>query len=179
MTAYTFTLRTRERGQLVGQAVLCLEARYVSVTWTTSPYPDRRFATPAQWKAIQSDLDMKLPAAPLEDQSAIVQVMVGDRASGVLVQYLTQEPVPEGRGRTKSSCSSISGYARYRKSSELEDGVHMPARRQCPSPPSRRPAPITAMEETAPSMTRRRRPWLTTARAELRAFCSPPAEGRR
>jgi hypothetical protein len=93
--AYTFTIRTRERHQLIGQAVICLEARYVSVQWTTSPYPDRRFATMEQWKAIQGELDMKLPAAPLEDQSAIVQVMVGERASGVSVQYSSQEPIPE------------------------------------------------------------------------------------
>lgn len=97
VTAVTFTIRTRERRQLIGQAVICLEARYASVQWTTSPYPDRKFATIAQWKAIQSELDLKLPAAPLEDERAIVQVLVGgDRASGVSVQYLSQEALPEG-----------------------------------------------------------------------------------
>jgi len=96
MTAITFTIRTRERSQLIGQAVICLDARYASVLWTTSPYPDRKFATIDQWKAIQGELDMKLSAAPLDDQSMIVQVLVGERASGVSVQYLSQESLPEG-----------------------------------------------------------------------------------
>jgi len=96
MIAITFTIRTRERRQLVGQVVICLDARYASVLWTTSPYPDRKFATIDQWKAIQSELDMKLAAGPLDDQSMIVQVLVGERASGVSVEYLNQEPLPAG-----------------------------------------------------------------------------------
>lgn len=96
MTAYTFTLRTRERGQFIGQAVICLEARYASVQWTHRERTERRFATPAQWKALQLELDEKLPAAPLEDKSIVAQVLAGDEAWRYSIQYLSQEPLPEG-----------------------------------------------------------------------------------
>ena len=66
MTAVTFTIRTRERGQLVGQAVLCVQARYASVMRSISPYPDRKFATIEQWKAIERELDDTLPSTPAE-----------------------------------------------------------------------------------------------------------------
>jgi hypothetical protein len=96
VTAVTFTIKTRERGHLVGQAVLCVEARYASVMRTTSPYPDRKFATIEQWKALERELDDKLPTTPLDDTSAIVRVLLGEKAYQVSLQYLSQEPIPEG-----------------------------------------------------------------------------------
>lgn len=91
VTAYTFTIRARERSQLTGQ-VICPDARYISALWTKSAYPDRRFANPAQWKDLIRQLDDRLPAAPLDDKSAVVQVLVGDRAPWV-AQYFSQEPI--------------------------------------------------------------------------------------
>jgi len=99
MTAYTFTIRLREKSQVVGQAVLCAEARYVSVWWTSPPRVDRRFATPTQWLRIINELDAKLPANPLEDTSTIVQVLVGEHAPRFLIQYLTAEPIEEAPER--------------------------------------------------------------------------------
>lgn len=95
MTAYTFTIRLRERNQTFGQAVLCADARYASVYWMHPPRTDRRFATPTQWLRIINELDWKLPAAPLEDTSTIVQLLVGDHAPRVLIQYLSAEPIEE------------------------------------------------------------------------------------
>lgn len=96
MTAYTFTIRTRETGQFVGQAVLCAEARYVSIWWKHPPRVDRRFATPTQWLRVINELDAKLPAAPLEDESTIVKVLAGDHALRVVIQYLSAQPINEG-----------------------------------------------------------------------------------
>ena len=94
MTALTLTIRTIETGQLVGQAVLCAEARYCSVLWRGALRPDRRFATPATWKAILSQVAEQLDPGPLD--SAIVQLLAGrDRASAYSVQYLWQEPVDQ------------------------------------------------------------------------------------
>ena len=93
MTAFTFTIRTIETGQLVGQAVLCAEARYCSVLWHGASRPDRRFATPATWKAVLAQTAEQLQPGPLERDSAIVQLLAGrDRAAAYAVQYLWQEP---------------------------------------------------------------------------------------
>jgi hypothetical protein len=62
--AYTFTIRTRERRQLIGQAAICLEARYVSVQWTTSPCPDRKFATRPDQVIVQLDQRLRQLQVP-------------------------------------------------------------------------------------------------------------------
>jgi hypothetical protein len=94
VTACTFTIRTLETGQLIGQAVLCAEARYCSVLWRGATRPDRRFAGIDVWKAILAQLADKLEPGPLPASSPISQLISGrDRAGGHVVQYLWQEPV--------------------------------------------------------------------------------------
>jgi hypothetical protein len=94
MTVCTFTIRTIETGQLVGQAVLCAEARYCSVLWQGATRPDRRFATPETWKAVLSELGAQLQPGPLERDSAIALLLAGaGRVSAFSIQYLWQEPI--------------------------------------------------------------------------------------
>lgn len=94
MTAYTFTIRTLETGQLVGQAVLCAEARYCSVLWRGATRPDRRFAAIETWKAVLAQLADRLEPGPLPASSPIAQLLSGpQRAGGHVVQYLWAEPV--------------------------------------------------------------------------------------
>lgn len=94
MTAFAFAIRRLETGQLVGQAVLCAEARYCSVLWRGARRPDRRFAAVDAWKAILAQLGEQLAPGPLDRDSAIQQLLCGrDRAAGLVVQYLWQEPI--------------------------------------------------------------------------------------
>lgn len=94
MTACTFTIRTLETGQLIGQAVLCAEARYCSVLWRGTTRPDRRFAAVDVWKAILAQLSENLEPGPLPASSPIAELISGrDRAGGHVVQYLWQEPL--------------------------------------------------------------------------------------
>lgn len=95
MTAYTFAVISRERRQLFAQAAICPEARYASVFWLHPPRIDRRIVTGPQWTAILHEVGWNLPAGPLDEKSAIVQTIVGERAAFVLVQYLSAEPIDE------------------------------------------------------------------------------------
>lgn len=95
MTAFTFTIRTLETGQLVAHGVICPQARYASVLWRGAARPDRRLAQLERWLAIDRQVADKLEAGPLAHASAIAQLLLGDRGPGYVVQYLVQEPLPE------------------------------------------------------------------------------------
>ena len=93
MTAFTFTIRTLERGDTAGHAIICLDDRYATVVWSHRPVPDGRFASPTQWKALHTELSDTLPATPLGGQSTIVQVLLGFRFSRYTIQYVSAEPI--------------------------------------------------------------------------------------
>jgi len=93
--AYTFTIRSRERGQVLGQAIVCAGARYASVMRTTSPYPGRRFTNAMHWSDVERQLGGSL-AAPLTGSSAIARLLAGEQAPGLSLHYLSHERLPEG-----------------------------------------------------------------------------------
>lgn len=96
MTAYTFTIRMRELNQVVAQAVICDEARYASVWWKGQTRTIRQFLAPEDWKAVEHELDHKMPSAALEDDSAIARALIHASLRGrYLIHYLVQEPVDD------------------------------------------------------------------------------------
>jgi len=76
VTAAIFLLRARGAGAIVGAALVCPTVRYCSVRARGTERFERRFATPADWKAIESEL-RSLPSGPLPSESAIARVVAG------------------------------------------------------------------------------------------------------
>ena len=89
MTATGFTLRALGSGDIVGAALVCPEARYCSVRGLGVGRLDRRFATPRDWRAIETELT-SLPSGSLSGQSTVVLVVSGRDLD---VQYLASEDV--------------------------------------------------------------------------------------
>ena len=94
MTATGFTLRAFGSGDIVGAAIVCLEARYCSVRGLGADRLDRRFATPRDWRAIETEL-ASLPGGSLSNQSTIVRVLAGRDLD---VQYLATETIEAAPG---------------------------------------------------------------------------------
>jgi hypothetical protein len=93
VTAALFTLRVFAAGPIVGAALVCPEARYCSVRLHGAERLDRRFALPADWKALEAELQ-SLPSGPLPARSAIVRVLGPDRE--LVVTHLVTEDVEAG-----------------------------------------------------------------------------------
>jgi hypothetical protein len=89
MTAAIFLLRAR--GRLVGAAVVAPTVRYCSVRALGAERLDRRFATPQDWRAIETEL-VSLPSGPLSSQSVLARVVAGRDLD---VQYFVTEYLAE------------------------------------------------------------------------------------
>jgi hypothetical protein len=89
MTATAFTLRGLGSGDIVGAALVCPDARYCSARVFGADRLDRRFATPRDWRAIETEL-ASLPSGSLSGQSILVRVLAGRDLD---VQYLASEDV--------------------------------------------------------------------------------------
>jgi hypothetical protein len=89
MTATAFTLRALASGEIAGTAIVCPEARYCSVRGRGGDRLDRRFATPRDWRAIETELT-SLPSGLLSSQSTIVRVLGGRDLD---VQHLASEDI--------------------------------------------------------------------------------------
>jgi len=76
MTATAFNLYKLGTGDIVGVALMCPEARYCSVRGRVGDRLDRRFVTPRDWRAIETEL-ATLPSGSLSSQSTIVRVLAG------------------------------------------------------------------------------------------------------
>lgn len=93
-TVHTFAMHSRENGRPVGQAVICPEARYLSVKWAVYASAERRIPTTDEWTTITEELDATLPSAELTPSGPIVKTLGGDRAELVSVRYLDQQRLP-------------------------------------------------------------------------------------
>jgi hypothetical protein len=89
MTATAFTLRALGTGDIVGAALVCPEARYCSVRSRSGDRLDRRFATPRDWRALETEL-VSLPRGSLSTQSTMARVLAGRDLD---VQYSASEDV--------------------------------------------------------------------------------------
>ena len=93
VTAWLFILSVHGTSTRVGYALLAPAARYASLRFFALPRPTRLFATPAMWRALQSELAVGLAPAPIDRQHPVARFLVNGDA--VTVQYLTQTPIDD------------------------------------------------------------------------------------
>ena len=89
MTAVLFALRRPGTAALVGFALVAPEARYCSMRARGAERLDRRFATPRDWRAIETEL-VSLTSGPVLSQSALARVVAGRDLD---LHYVTSETV--------------------------------------------------------------------------------------
>jgi hypothetical protein len=94
MTAHHFLLTHLETGALVGQALVCAEARYASVRWKGAERLDRRFVPAPAWKAIEVEVRDGWSKGLVAVESAVFATVVPEGHRGSLrAKFLTGFPV--------------------------------------------------------------------------------------
>jgi hypothetical protein len=88
ITAVTFRLSDCGGARTRGWALLCKDVRYASIWRTSAPRPERRHL--ADWRNVEAELGMGLPAVALARDSAIVRLFDADGAD---VRYVTMVPI--------------------------------------------------------------------------------------
>lgn len=91
LTVFTFSLTDLDSGRSLGQAVICLDARYIAIQWQGAERLDRRYARLAEWAEIKAQLGLGLTPGPLDRHSAIAGFLTHDTSA--VVQYVSQEPI--------------------------------------------------------------------------------------
>jgi hypothetical protein len=89
VTAWLLGLHRLDTGRHVAWAILCVEARYCSLSLPGVSTLVRRFLTVSDWKAIAEELSLGLNPGPLPVSGPIVKALAQDAASSVVVQYVT------------------------------------------------------------------------------------------
>lgn len=89
MTAYTFGLTSLETGRLLGEAIVCPQARYVSVAWRGAGRLDRKFVHAASWTRIERELADGWPNGIVDTRSAVGETLIADRVA-VVVQLVSK-----------------------------------------------------------------------------------------
>ncbi len=89
ITAWVFTLTNSRSGALVGAAVVCLEARYVSLKVHGQPRIERR--PPAQWRPIRDALAALQDGAIVDRGSALGALLSRDLGEAVTVTAVRRE----------------------------------------------------------------------------------------
>ncbi len=96
MRAVIFALTALENGRRVGHAVICADARYVTVQH--SGLLERRFIPARDWSALDSALSGTLEPGPLSADGVISTALLpSDRRRSTVVQYLYVEQVADGQ----------------------------------------------------------------------------------
>src|SRR5690349_17483064 len=91
MRAVAFTLSDSETQRHVGHAVVCCEAKYVSVRWSHANRIDRLHLEPPLWQTVEAELMNGVPSGPLSGDGALSRVLVPtDRRVGTTLQYLAE-----------------------------------------------------------------------------------------
>ena len=86
-----------ENGRRLGGAVLCVEARYLSILWRGTDRLERRLVPARQWLAVEHALRDTLEPGPLPaDHPVIVALLPEDKRRGFVVQYFHRTPVGDG-----------------------------------------------------------------------------------
>jgi hypothetical protein len=88
ITAVTFHLSYDGGSRTVGFALLCQDVRYASIWRKGAPRPERRHL--ADWRSVEAEVGMNLPAGALAKGSAIVRLF---NADGADVRYITAIPI--------------------------------------------------------------------------------------
>jgi len=85
VAAWHFALTARADASPAGSAVVCLEARYLSVQWAGAPHIARRHVTSAQWREI-AGIQALAPGA-LDGGCLVAALVTGDRGRSVIVSF--------------------------------------------------------------------------------------------
>jgi hypothetical protein len=86
-----FDLRT---GRVLGEGIVCAPVQYAAVRVPGGDRLSRCHTSVATWQRIGADLSLGLPSGPLEDSSAIVELLVPQSLrSSVTLQYVVGLPV--------------------------------------------------------------------------------------
>lgn len=92
--AIVFRMFDLKTGRVVGEAVVCAPVQYAAVRVPGGDRFSRCHASAAVWQRIRADLSLGLPSGPLEDSSAIVELLVPQSLrSSIALQYVVALPV--------------------------------------------------------------------------------------
>jgi hypothetical protein len=91
--AWTFALSAVETRQVLGVAILSVEARYASVYWMDRRI-ERRHLTGEMWSKIAADLEEGFTQpGPVAKARAVATVLTGSRGALIDVQFLRRRSV--------------------------------------------------------------------------------------
>jgi hypothetical protein len=93
VTATIFRLHRLDSGRQLGWALLCPEARYGSLALDEVAELVRRFGVARTWLEVEHELSLGLNPGPLPADGPIAQLLVGDAARAVVVQYVTVQMI--------------------------------------------------------------------------------------
>jgi hypothetical protein len=88
ITAVIFRLSSDDRSRTIGWALLCQDVRYASIWWTGAPRAERRHL--ADWRSVEAEIGVGLPAGALARDSAIVRLF---NADGADMHHMTAAPI--------------------------------------------------------------------------------------
>lgn len=77
-----------------GFALLAPAQRYCSILWQGADRIDRRFATPGDWRAIETALTVGLPSGPLPATHPVLNVLLPrESREAYAVQYVSDRTI--------------------------------------------------------------------------------------
>lgn len=77
---------------MVGQALVCVEARYASIRWKGAPRLDRRFVDAARWRPIERELRDGWTKGLVSPDSVVFVALLAERRS-LQLQFMTSPPI--------------------------------------------------------------------------------------
>lgn len=95
VTAVRLVLRESETGAEVGTALVCVEARYLSVAWRGESRLSRVHVSPAGWRAVAAEVAPLSPGDAIQPTSTVYHLIRAERAARVTcatVETVTAKP---------------------------------------------------------------------------------------
>jgi hypothetical protein len=96
LRTWAFAITFIQSNTPVAQALICPDARYISVRWQDGRL-DRRHVSSALWPALEEELARDLSTEPVSRSSMISTVLVGSMGALMLVSFVEIQPVVVGR----------------------------------------------------------------------------------
>jgi hypothetical protein len=93
VTAIVLSISRLDTGRLAETAVLCVDARYVSIRRVFGFGICRLHPSAADWKAIAEQLRLGLAPGPLAADSPIALAVTGQATKLCVVQYVSAQPI--------------------------------------------------------------------------------------
>ncbi len=110
-SALVFALRRAGDGERAGRAVVCADARYVSVALVGESRLGRRFATVSEWQAIEAEIATLSAGATLPSDSTTARVVAADLGTALVLRLERAEAIEATPGEL---VGALDGLARQR-----------------------------------------------------------------